>query len=106
MVKLLQTMHTSNHVWGELDDPSHRKLNLSSAEKEFLSRIPRPLSLEGQRQRVIRMNLLKKLTLQTCRPWGCHGTHSANFDKKVHKPQSKSYGRIGANMQLISTHIL
>ena len=47
MVKLLQTMHTSNHVWGELDDPSHRKLNLSSAEKEFLSRIPRPLSLEG-----------------------------------------------------------
>ena len=64
MVKLLQTMHTSNHVWGELDDPSHRKLNLSSAEKEFLSRIPRPLSLEGQRQRVIRMNLVKKLTLK------------------------------------------
>ena len=27
--------------------------------------------------------------------------HLANFDKKVHKPQSKSYGRIGANMQLI-----
>ena len=22
--------------------------------------------------------------------------HSANFDEKVHKPQSKSYGRIGA----------
>ena len=34
------------------------------------------------------------------------GTHSANFDEKVHKPQSKSYGRIGANMQLIFTHIL
>ena len=33
-------------------------------------------------------------------------THSANFDEKVHKPQSKSYGRIGANMQLIFTHIL
>ena len=34
------------------------------------------------------------------------GAHSADFDKKVHKPQSKSYGRIGANMQLIFTHIL
>jgi len=34
------------------------------------------------------------------------GAHSANFDEKVHKPQSKSYGRIGANMQLIFTHIL
>ena len=33
-------------------------------------------------------------------------THSANFNEKVHKPQSKSYGRIGANMQLIFTHIL
>ena len=32
--------------------------------------------------------------------------HSANFNEKVHKPQSKSYGRIGANMQLIFTHIL
>ena len=31
---------------------------------------------------------------------GTRGTHSANFDKKVHKPQSKS------NMQLIFTHIL
>ena len=29
------------------------------------------------------------------------GTHSANFEEKVHKPQSKTYGRIGANMQLI-----
>ena len=28
-------------------------------------------------------------------------THSANFNEKVHKPQSKSYSRIGANMQLI-----
>ena len=28
------------------------------------------------------------------------GTHLAIFDKKVHKPKSKSYGRIGANMQL------
>ena len=34
------------------------------------------------------------------------GSHSANFNEKVHKPQSKSYGRIGANMQLIFTHIL
>ena len=34
------------------------------------------------------------------------GAHSANFDEKVHKPQSKSYGSIGANMQLIFTHIL
>ena len=34
------------------------------------------------------------------------GAHSANFDKKVHKPQSKPYGRIGANMQPIFTHIL
>ena len=31
--------------------------------------------------------------------------HSANFDEKVHKPQSKSYGRIGANMQFYFTHI-
>jgi hypothetical protein len=29
-----------------------------------------------------------------------HGAHSANFDEKVHKPQSKFYGRIGANMKL------
>ena len=44
-----------------------------------------------------------------CRPVGvgdAMATHSANFDEKVHKPQSKSYGRIGANMQLIFTHIL
>ena len=33
-------------------------------------------------------------------------THSTNFDEKVHKPQSKSYGKIDANMQLILTHIL
>jgi len=33
-------------------------------------------------------------------------THSANFDEKVHKPQSKSYSRIGANMQLIFTHLM
>ena len=31
--------------------------------------------------------------------------HSANFNEKVHKPQSKSYGRIGANLQLIFLHI-
>ena len=33
-------------------------------------------------------------------------THSANFDEKVHKPKSKIYGRVGANIQLIFTHIL
>ena len=32
--------------------------------------------------------------------------HSANFDEKVHKPQSKSYGRIGANMQLFYTYLM
>ena len=32
---------------------------------------------------------------------GRPGTHLANFDEKVHKPQSKSYGRIGANIKLI-----
>ena len=32
--------------------------------------------------------------------------HSANYNEKVHKPQSKSYGRIGANKQLIFKHIL
>ena len=39
--------------------------------------------------------------------WGkfAHGAHSANFDEKVHKPQSKFYGRIGENMQLIFTHM-
>jgi hypothetical protein len=34
------------------------------------------------------------------------GAHSANFNEKVHKPQSKSYHRIGANMQLTFTRIL
>ena len=34
------------------------------------------------------------------------GAYSANFDKKVHKSQRKSYRRIGVNMQLIFTHIL
>ena len=33
-------------------------------------------------------------------------THLANFDEKVHKLQSKSYCRIGANAHLIFTHIL
>ena len=32
------------------------------------------------------------------------GAHSANFDEKVHKPQSKYYKH--ANMQLIFAHIL
>ena len=27
----------------------------------------------------------------------CDGTHSANFNEKVHKPQSKTYHRIDAN---------
>ena len=27
-------------------------------------------------------------------------THLANFNEKVHKPQSKLYGRISVNMQL------
>ena len=31
--------------------------------------------------------------------------HLAKFDKTVHKPQSTSYGGIGANIQLIFTHI-
>ena len=33
--------------------------------------------------------------------WKPNGTHSASLDEKVHKPQSKSYGRRGAHMQLI-----
>ena len=33
-------------------------------------------------------------------------THSANFNEKVHKPQSKSYSSIGVNMQLVFTYIL
>ena len=37
---------------------------------------------------------------------GIGDAHSANFDEKVHKPQSKSYGRIGASWQLIFTDIL
>ena len=45
--------------------------------------------------------------MQACRSRGRHGhgTHSANFDEKVHKPQNKSYGRIGANMQLFYTYL-
>ena len=35
-----------------------------------------------------------------------HDTQSANIDEKVHKPQSKSYSKIGANTQLMLTHIL
>ena len=35
-----------------------------------------------------------------------HDTHSANIDEKVHKPQSKSYSKIGANTQFMFTHIL
>ena len=30
----------------------------------------------------------------------------ANFDEKVHKPQSRSYCRIGANMQLFYTYLM
>ena len=30
----------------------------------------------------------------------------ANFDEKVHKPQSRSYGRIGLNMQLFYTYLI
>ena len=37
-----------------------------------------------------------------CKIEGGHGPHSANFEEKVHKPQSKSYGRIGAKMQHMS----
>ena len=34
------------------------------------------------------------------------GTHSANFDEKVHKPQSRSHGNIGAKMQLFYTYLI
>ena len=34
------------------------------------------------------------------------GAHSANFDEKVNKPQSRSYGRIGAKMQLFYTYLM
>lgn len=44
MVKL-QNMHTSTHLWGELEDTT--KVNLSPNDKEILSRIPRPLKLQG-----------------------------------------------------------
>ena len=43
---------------------------------------------------------------QACQGTRCCGAHSANFEEKVHKLKSISYGRIGANMQLILTHIL
>ena len=33
-------------------------------------------------------------------------THLANFDKKVYKPQSRSYGRIGAKMQLFYEYLM
>ena len=39
-------------------------------------------------------------------PGGGGGAHLTNLDEKVHKPKCKSYGRIGANMQLIFTNIL
>ena len=35
-----------------------------------------------------------------------NATHSANFDEKVHKPHSRSYGRIGAKMQLFYTYLM
>ena len=37
--------------------------------------------------------------------WAVDGTHSANFDEKVHKLQNKLYGRIGANMQHFFTYL-
>ena len=40
-------MHPSKQLWGELEDPKEAKVNLSQADREFLSRIPRPLKLEG-----------------------------------------------------------
>ena len=46
----LQTMHTNSiALWGEIEetDPCQSRVNLSSPEKEILSRIPRPLTLEG-----------------------------------------------------------
>ena len=58
MVKL-QIMNSSNHVWGELEDPDHRKLNITSTEKELLCRIPRPLSLEGPRIHQPKIDLVK-----------------------------------------------
>ena len=30
-----------------------------------------------------------------------YAAHSANFEEKVHKPQSKSYGRIGASIHIL-----
>ena len=38
--------------------------------------------------------------------WSRWATHSANLVEKVHKPKSKYYSRIGANMELIFTHAL
>ena len=35
-----------------------------------------------------------------------NGTHLANFDEKVHKPQSRSNGRIGPNMQLFLAYLM
>ena len=34
------------------------------------------------------------------------GAHSANFDEKIKKPQSRSYGRIGADMKLFYNYLM
>ena len=39
-----------------------------------------------------------QLLCRTALALAARGAHSANFIEKVHKPKSKSYRRIGANM--------
>ena len=47
-------------------------------------------------------DILSPALAQNC---GRDVTHLANFEEKVHKPQSKSYDKIGAKMQKKFTHI-
>ena len=54
----LHTMNSSNPLWGELEDPDHSKLNLSPSDRDQLTRIPRPLSLEGPRIHQPKVELL------------------------------------------------
>ena len=68
-LRLLQIMHNSQTLWGELEDSDSEKVNLSPADRELLLRIPKPLSLEGPRIHQPKITDLK-----------CH-TYSSNLQE-------------------------
>lgn len=102
----LQIMHTNNtSLWGEIDDPDpcNSKVNLSSPEREFLSRIPRPLTLEGpkihqpqcemtkQQNQVIKK---EKSIFELNQGYVTHGVHLLAYISELNKiKEQASYRR-------------